>query len=233
MQTQKASITYPWPLKTPCSLCRQYHNQNTPICNYCEHLFVPLGPACKQCATPLPEWHFPQCAQCREHPPFIDAVFAPYQFEAPLRTLLHDFKYREKLHLSLFLAEQMQHTPPIFEPNHTCLIPIPLHQKRLQTRGFNQAAVLAKQLAKQLELPYCPQFIQKIKNTLPQAELEAKKRKKNIKNAFLVKKIHYPHVILIDDLITTGSTANELAHQLKSNGTQQVSLWCLAKTCLT
>jgi ComF family protein len=193
---------------------------------------MPLGPACKQCATPLPDAHITRCGHCIKHPPPLDAVFAPYQFEAPLRTLLHDFKYREKLHLSLFFTKHMQYTPPEFNPSNTCLIPIPLHKKRMRTRGFNQAAVLATDLAQQLNLPCLIQHIQKTKNMPPQAALAAKERKQNIRDTFSIKPITYAHVILIDDLITTGSTANELAHQLKSQGTEQVSLWCVAKTCL-
>ncbi len=231
-QIKAGSISHSWRLKTPCSLCSQYHKAEAPVCSYCESLFIPLGPACQQCATPLPDAHIRYCGHCIQKPPPLDAVFTPYQFEGALRTLVHDFKYREKLHLSLFFAKQMLHTPPDFNATNTCIMPIPLHKARIQTRGFNQAAVLAINLAQHLHLPCFVKHIKKIKNMPPQAALEAKNRKQNIRNTFHIKPITYEHVILIDDLITTGSTANELAHQLKLQGTQTVSLWCLAKTCL-
>ncbi|MDX2345369.1 MAG: ComF family protein [Legionella sp.] len=228
-----ASISHSWRLKTPCGLCAQYHDTFEPLCTYCESLLIPLGAACRQCATPLPDTKILLCGHCIQHPPPLDAVFTPYRFEGPLRTLLHDFKYHEKLHLSLFFAKQMQHTPPAFNPKDTCFMPIPLHKKRIQTRGFNQSAVLARHLAKRFNQPCSLNHIKKIKNTPPQASLPAKTRQKNIRNTFDVQPVTYSHVILIDDLITTGSTANELARQLKSQGCEQVSLWCLAKTCLS
>lgn len=123
-------------------------------------------------------------------------------------------------------------TPPLFTSQKTCLIPVPLHKKRLQKRGFNQAALLAQALSKTLHQPCLLQAIQKIKNTQPQAALDAKRRLSNIKDTFKIKPVPYPEVILIDDLITTGSTANELAYQLKRQGIKRVSLWCIAKTCL-
>ncbi len=173
------------------------------------------------------------CGHCIKHPPPLDAVFASYQFEEPLRALLHDFKYHEKLHLNAFFTEKMQLKAPAFNLKNTCFIPVPLHKKRLKARGFNQAAMLAAYLAKRYKQPCLLHAIRKTKNTQPQAALKADARKKNIRNSFQIKPIPYPEVILIDDLITTGSTANELAYQLKLQGIQKVSLWCIAKTCFT
>ncbi len=229
---KKESIPHLWHLKTPCSLCFQYHQALGPVCGYCENLFVPLGAACAQCATPLPDASLLQCGHCIQHPPTLDAVFTPYRFEEPLRTLVHDFKYHEKIYLRDLFAKHMLQTPPTFNPHNTCLIPIPLHKKRIQKRGFNQAVILAIYLAKKLALPCLRHSIKKIKNTLTQAALASKHRKKNILDAFKIKPITYQEIILIDDLITTGSTANELAYQLKQQGAQRVSLWCIAKTCL-
>ena len=193
-------------------------------------LFIPLGAACVHCATPLPNTNHTRCGHCIKHSPALDAVFTPYRFEEPLRTLLHLFKYHEQLHLALFLAQKMQQTLPPINPQTTCLIPVPIHPKRMRTRGFNQAALLASHLAKQLKLPCLINTIQKIKNTTPQAELGARARHNNLRGSFSIKAIPYTHVILIDDLITTGSTANELAHQLKKQGVHEVNLWCVAKT---
>ena len=230
---KNGSIAHQWRLKTPCSLCSGYHQTPEPLCTYCESLLIPLGPACLLCATPLPDAAFTQCGHCIKHPPSLDKVFAPYRFEEPLRTLLHDFKYREKLYLGDYLAEKMLLSSPPHVPKNTCLIPIPLHKKRIHKRGFNQAAILANNLAKKQGLPCLLHQIKKIKNTSPQAELEATARRKNIRNSFKIKPIPYQHVILIDDLITTGSTANELAYQLKLQDVKEVHLWCIAKTCLT
>jgi ComF family protein len=217
-------------LHTPCSLCSCLHQTKAPICSACEALFIPLGAACLHCATPLPDISYTRCGHCIKQPPALDTVFTPYRFEEPLRTLLHLFKYHEQLHIALFLAKKMQQALPPITPQTTCLIPIPIHPKRMRTRGFNQAALLAQHLAKQLKTPYLSNHIKKIKNTTAQAELDARTRHTNLRGSFSIKPIPYTHVILVDDLITTGSTANELARQLKNQGVHEVSLWCVAKT---
>ena len=110
-----------------------------------------------------------------------------------------------------------------------CLIPVPIHPKKLKQRGFNQAVILTKLLAKQLNLPYDLNSCKKIKHTLPQANLDRKQRRNNLHQAFQVTPIPYQQVILIDDLLTTGSTANELACTLKKSGVTQVDVWCCAR----
>jgi len=193
---------------------------------------MPLGPACRHCATPLFETHLRVCGHCSQKKPHLDHVFAAYRFEEPLRTLLHDFKYRESLHLSKFFASLMQASfiDDIYQTE--CLIPVPSHKKRLRTRGFNHAVILAKYLAKKIQRPCLTSHIQKIIDSPSQAKLDAPARRRNIKNTFEIQKPPYKHVTLIDDLITTGSTANELAFQLKAQGVERVDLWCIAKTCL-
>ena len=219
-------------LKTPCALCRRLHHGKFSVCTFCENALIPLGPACKHCATPLFETNLLVCGHCIKQKPPLDYVFAAYRFEEPLRTLLHDFKYREGLHLTKFLTSLMQ-TSLIDNTYQTeCLIPIPAHKKRLQERGFNQAMVLAKHLAKHMQRPCLSSHIQKIIDTPSQAKLDAPARRRNLQNTFKLKTIPYKHVTLIDDLITTGSTANELAFQLKAQGVERVDLWCIAKTCL-
>lgn len=111
-----------------------------------------------------------------------------------------------------------------------CLIPVPLHPARLKQRGYNQTVVLTKLLAKKLYLPYDLKSCQKTKNTPAQASLEKTKRYSNLHQAFKVRTLPYSHVVLVDDLLTTGSTANELALALKKTGIARVDIWCCART---
>jgi len=104
-----------------------------------------------------------------------------------------------------------------------------MHPKRLKQRGFNQAAVLTQSLGKKLNLPYRLNSCQKIINTAPQARLNGEQRQTNLKQAFIAEKLPYQHVMLVDDLLTTGSTANELALTLKKVGVQRVDIWCCAR----
>lgn len=105
-----------------------------------------------------------------------------------------------------------------------------MHPQRIKQRGYNQAAILAKALAKKLKLPCDLLHCQKIINTPPQASLDREQRHKNLHQAFRVRTLPYQHVALIDDLLTTGSTANELALTLKKAGIQRVDVWCCART---
>lgn len=231
-----SSIPHLFRLKTPCALCRRLHNGKFSVCDFCENTLIPLGPACQHCATPLFETEFKQslliCGHCLKQKPALDHVFAAYRFEESLRTLLHDFKYRENLHLSKFLISLMQ-TSHLDKLNQTeCLIPVPTHKKRLRERGFNHTVILAKHLAKHIQRPCLSSHIKKMIDTPSQAKLDAPTRRRNLKNTFKLKPLPYKHVTLVDDLITTGSTANELAFQLKTQGVIRVDLWCIAKTCL-
>ena len=228
MRHKIASIAQMLRLPAICSLCQQYHLNRLAICSECNDLLTPLGPACRYCAEPLPDPAFWVCGRCIPKRPAIDAVMTAYRFEEPLRTLLHEFKYREGLHLLTFLATLMrQALPAAYQTD--CLIPVPMHPKRLRQRGFNQAAELAKYLSRQLNLPCNLNHIQKHVNTAPQAGLSSTERKQNLRHAFQAKPTRYQHVTLIDDLLTTGSTANELARVLKQQGVARVDLWCCAR----
>lgn len=162
--------------------------------------------------------------------PDIHQTIAAYRFDAPLRTLLHEFKYREGLYLGSFFAAMIRQTLPNEALSTECLLPVPMHAKRLRQRGFNQAAELTKHLAKSLALPYRLMHCKKIINTAPQASLNAKERQKNLRHVFEAKPLPYRHITLVDDLITTGSTVNELARTLKKQGVERVDVWCCAKT---
>jgi ComF family protein len=169
------------------------------------------------------------CGQCIKKRPYFDTVTANYLFEEPLRSLLHDFKYNQSLHLSKSIAKMMLQSIPQDIQMTECLIPVPIHPKRIRERGYNQAAELTKHLAKALKKPYELTLCAKIKNTAAQAGLSGKERLGNLHNAFAVKENKYKHITLVDDLITTGSTANELAKIFKKQGAGHVSVWCCAR----
>lgn len=191
---------------------------------------IPLGPACKQCASPLPDESYLICGLCIKKPPHFDNTLIGYTFEEPLRSLLHQFKYYNGLYLSTFLSQLILNTVKKTPAYPQCLIPVPMHPKRIKQRGFNQAAILTKIVAKKLQLPFDLTSCQKRINTSPQASLDGEQRQKNLHKAFFVPALPYEHVAIIDDLLTTGSTANELALTLKRSGVKQVDIWCCART---
>ena len=229
MQEKIQSITQRlfWPRS--CALCHRYHRHNHAVCTECMPLFSPLGPACHHCAEPLPEGQFLMCGACSKTLPCVDKVSVACLFQEPIRTLLHQFKYRSGLYLCSFLCTLIKNALSPEALTTECLIPIPLHPKRLRERGFNQAAVLSRYLSKELHLPIDLYGWKKIIHTKPQAQLDASSRKKNLHQACAASPMPYQHVTLIDDLITTGSTVNALAYALKQQGVARVDVWCCAK----
>lgn len=201
------------------------------VCADCKASFKKIGPACRHCAQPLPDEKFLLCGLCAKKQPAIDRTLTAYLYEDPLRTLLHDFKYKEALYLRSFLVDLMLEALPERTLLQTeCLVPVPLHPKRIRQRGFNQAAELAKLLAKRLGLACDLDLCQKVLHTPPQASLDRQERQRNLRRAFQARTKGYQHITLVDDLLTTGSTANELAREFKKQGIVKIDLWCCART---
>lgn len=224
------SIAQSFRLPTICALCNQFHTGSTAVCDFCIQLMAPLGPSCQHCAYPLFHSQYALCGACIKKPPPIDRAYIPYRYQEPLRGLLHEFKYHKGLYLASSLCNLMYQALPLITGTPQCLIPVPLHAEKLKQRGFNHTVVLTKLLAKKVQLPFDLKSCVKIKNTVPQASLSGDKRRNNLTKAFEVKPLPYDHVILIDDLLTTGSTANALALTLKRSGVQRVDVWCCART---
>lgn len=212
-------------------LCHTAQCKGSVVCHDCKVYFQTLEPACTTCAMPLPDPHFLRCGQCIIQKPSIDLVMTHYRFQEPLRMILHQFKYHEGFYLTSLITQLMIEALPIGYQTE-CIIPVPMHLKRLQQRGFNHALHLAKPLARYLKVPLEHRICKKIIHTPSQAGLKAHTRKHNLRHAYSIKKTNYQHVTLIDDLITTGNTANEIAKELKKAGVKRVDLWCCAKTCL-
>ena len=109
------------------------------------------------------------------------------------------------------------------------IIPIPLHRKRLRQRGFNQAVELARPIAKQLGLSIDRTLCKRIKNTPAQITLEAKQRQQNMRNAFQIKPPNLDYIAIIDDVMTTTSTVNELCKCLRKQGVKKIDVWVIAR----
>ena len=119
------------------------------------------------------------------------------------------------------------------KPLPECIIPMPLHQTRLQERGFNQATEIAKPIAKALNVPINHKIVYRQKETLRQSQLSKKKRRRNMQSAFLVNQtMTQKHVAVLDDVITTGETILSLCKALKNAGIKTIDVWCLAKRTL-
>ena len=219
-----------------CLLCSEPADECTPLCTACEAELPWLGDQCQNCALPFPTAGL-TCGQCLKQPPAFERVATPWTYGFPVDTLITRFKHSAKWPLGRLLAELLaqflQHRFDEDLNRPDALIPIPLATKRLRQRGFNQAAMLARWLSSSLEIPCDETLLLRIQDTSAQQDLNAEARKKNLRNAFALTPdacIKGRHLALVDDVLTTGATAQALARLLMDAGAARVDVYCLART---
>ncbi len=201
------------PLSTPNSLC--------PPC--WQGLTFISHPICQKTGAPLPFAIGPDAlsAQAIAHPPIYDQARSVAHYEGTMRSLIHKLKYQDRHELTTLLATWLFHAGrPLIEKSDL-IIPIPLHAHRLWQRRFNQSALLAKRLGQLTQHRVSYNTLKRRKKTRSQVGLTMKERKENLRNAFVVNHEHKQDladtsVLLIDDVITTGETANAAAKTLKT-----------------
>lgn len=215
-----------------CHLCRQFIRAAGPvhICADCLSDIIPIdSPLCMVCGIPfLTEGGSDHlCGVCRTaYPPFASAR-AAFRFDGSVRELIHRFKYNRKVQLRRPLGILTAGSLGAFAAE-TCadlLVPVPLHVRRLRERGYNQAVLLGEVLAKEWRLPLSRDNLCRIRWTEPQINLPAAERMSNVKGAFAVsrpEKLKGRRVILVDDVMTTGSTVTECAGVLRRAGAEEV-----------
>jgi ComF family protein len=171
-----------------------------------------------------------QCAACLYDPPRWQKLVAPLIYQGLARDLLIQLKFAESLHLANSLASSVIHYFRDSKPLPEALLPVPLHRNRLLTRGYNQAFEIARTLSHMLDIPVDTSALCRIRDTDSQAGLSANQRQKNILRAFAYKASKpYSHVAIVDDIVTTGSTANEITRTLHRAGVEHVEIWGLAR----
>jgi ComF family protein len=192
------------------------------LCPACIAELPALPDSCPRCALPSPAGAV--CGSCLNHPPHFDATLALWRYEFPCDRLVQALKYRGRLALAGFFARSLASRPM---PEVDLVVPMPLHPKRLAERGFNQALEIARHLRRPIE----PRGVLRVKHTPPQTELPYEERAKNVRGAFLCKlDLTGARVAVLDDVMTTGATLNELARALKRAGATRVENFVIART---
>ncbi len=187
------------------------------------------GPCCARCAHPLPSPGL--CGRCIAEPPHFDAVVAACRYAYPAGDLIQACKYGGRLAAAMPLAAMLE---TVVSRQPDLLVPMPLSAGRLRTRGFNQALELARVLARTLNIPADAGLCVKTRETPPQSRLPWKERRKNVRGAFVVHaNLDGRHVAVVDDVLTTGATLNELARILKRAGAATVTGFVVARTVAT
>ena len=174
------------------------------------------------------------CARCAAYPPKFDHARAGFKYDEHSRGLVLAFKhggYRDNL--SMFTTH-LQRAGRMFWDSTDMILPVPLHPSRLVQRRYNQAAILARSLASNLDIPFRADILLRHKNTESQGAQTGKGRFRNVRGAFSLDDAAAPQlkgsfVVLIDDVYTTGATLNACAKTLKKAGAKQVNVVCLAR----
>ncbi len=184
------------------------------------------GRLCAICAVPLTSGDI--CGACIEHPPRYDSVTAAFPYTFPIDALVQAYKYRGHLALAPLLAALLARE---LVADVDAIVPMPLAPARLSARGFNQAHELARHLGHVLRLPVLGAACRKVADTPPQAALPFSARARNVRGAFVCSvNLKGRRVAVVDDVMTTGATLNELARNLKRAGAIHVSGWVVART---
>ena len=192
------------------------------LCAACIAELPALPASCPRCALPSPAAAL--CGSCLNHPPHFDATLALWRYEFPCDGLVQALKYRARLALAGFFARSLASRTM---PEVDLIVPMPLHPRRLAERGFNQALEIARHLGRPIE----PRGVLRVKHTPPQTDLPYEERAKNVRGAFLCKlDLSGASVAVLDDVMTTGATLNELARALKRAGAARVENLVIART---
>ncbi|MBL4712689.1 MAG: ComF family protein [Gammaproteobacteria bacterium] len=227
-----------------CILCSQTikefaDGKSIELCASC-YLSQPFNTVCcVRCALPLADESNDSnlCGRCITKLPAYDYAHSIFRYEDDVIGLVHQLKFSEKITYARSFGEMLL---TVFESNEhlkkespDCLLPVPLHSSRLRQRGFNQSIEISRVISKKLRIPIEHDAIIRQRKTTSQTGLNAKQRRINIKGAFVMAgSIQHKHVLIIDDVVTTGSTVNELAILLKKNNVERVGVLSIARAPL-
>jgi ComF family protein len=187
---------------------------------------LPTPLHCPVCASRSPSGAV--CGQCLKQSPHFDATHAVWTYEFPIDHLIHGLKYAHRISGIRFFAQAIAQHPVTRVPD--LIVPVPLATARLRERGFNQSVEISRRLSKRIGVQLGLSQLRRTVDTSPQAALPWKERAANIRGAFECHADLSGHAILvIDDVMTTGATLNEVARTLKSHGAIWVENLVLAR----
>lgn len=239
---QKFKKTISHLIPSTCLLCEMGNEQL--ICSACSaHFFSSTINRCLTCALPINSQDT-HCGACLKKPPAFDSTIVACDYLAPFDQLVLTLKFGHRLAVAAALADLLakavlasvnqQELPAL-------IIPVPLSRQRLAQRGFNQALEISKPLARVLHRPVYSRLLQRVRDTQAQTELHPDQRQKNMLHAFSIHddqadddqdKIRGQHIGVVDDVMTTGATLQEVALCLKQHGAKRVTNFVFARTSL-
>lgn len=221
-----------------CIVCGSIACHEANICQACHNSLPRLINPCLRCGIPVESMSATEnlCAQCQLSPPMFDFCRGVFQYQTPIAELLSGFKFNARFDagqaMGLYLAQTMKDFYTCHEQPQI-LLPVPLHRKRLCSRGYNQAVEIAKIASAYCRIPVHRSAVIRIKDTHPQTHLQGvRARQKNLLNAFSVHRQSLENVksiAIIDDVVTTMATVSMLSQALKHQGVERIEIWCVAR----
>ena len=208
------------------------------LCESCREDIIWIGkPHCSRCGIPFEaDFEYPtekfECSSCRLDPPSFHRARALALYQGPMRELIRQFKYGCQLGMMREFAVLLKEYCRIHGLNNFTLVPVPLHVRRMKERGFDQAFLIAREIAEAAGLPLAEDGLERIIDTPPQVRLNRTARRKNVRGAFRANdpdRFKGQRVLLIDDVLTTGATAHEAARVLKKAKASEVHVLTLAR----
>jgi ComF family protein len=221
-----------WPNR--CAVCRAYTaGAHARVCTDCIDRFAAPRPRCSRCALQCAGGGSRDCGNCLRMPPSWSRAIAACDYGYPWDRLLTDFKFHAALDLLPALAGLLASRLPPEAADVDLLLPVPLSPARWRERGYNQAGLLAGQLAKRLHRPCSADALLRVSDTPHQIALPRERRAANVRGAFAIApgaRLQGRRIALIDDVMTTGATLGELARVLLEGGAADVEVWVFART---
>ena len=217
-----------WLFALHCMVCGEAGQDGRDLCRACHAALPWQGPACLRCALPLPSPG--TCGACLQQPPPLTEAHAIFDYVFPLDRLLPRLKFHRDFASGRVLAQAMaDHCAHLTQPD--ALLPLPLHRERLRRRGYDQALELARPLANAFNLPLADGLLLRCKSTSAQSRLDAAARTRNLRGAFrVVPGASMPsHIVLVDDVMTTGASLHAAARTLLAGGARRVDAWVCAR----
>ncbi|MCR4999608.1 MAG: ComF family protein [Lachnospiraceae bacterium] len=212
-----------------CDEVLSEENRKSGFCNKCkENIHPVVEPLCRKCGKQILIEEAEYCRDCLRLPHHYNQGRGVFSYEGPMKDGMYRLKYgnRREYAKTIIRVALEQHEDWLRHMRPEVIVPVPVHPKKLRKRGYNQAEVLARELSNKTGIPVEP-LVERRVDTLPLKELTPEKRRKNLKNAFNIRKngVKFKKVLIIDDIYTTGATVDAIAKLLLDSGAEEV--YCL------
>jgi len=223
-----------WLYRPRCASCGVPVTATEPLCGTCSISLYPLDAACPRCSEPYEQPSQLECRRCRKRPPAFARLVAPYRYGGELAEAVKAFKYGDRADLARPLGALLRPCLEGVLDSADRLVPVPLHWRRLARRRFNQSQLLAEACGPAARRKLDAGALRRVRASPTQAGASEKARREHVALAFLVParqraRLAGQHVVVLDDIATTGATANAAASALRRAGAAKVTAVCLAR----